>query len=102
MDIPQQTIPGECARNRNEMQQASGGDVLERQFRLNLLPGPTRIRTAEKQIVGVTISSSIQNKGVTDQSSLKALAVNQAQAATTQTTEQMSSATDTADWETGL
>jgi len=50
----------------------------------------------EKQTAGVTISISIQNKGVADQSFLKPLVAYHTQALATQTLEQISSATDSA------
>ena len=61
-----------------------------------------KIRTIEKHIAGVTISISIQNRGVADQSCLKPLVAYQTPTLAAQPNEQMSSATDNADEETCL
>jgi hypothetical protein len=67
---------------------------------LECLRASTRIMPIQKQIAGVTITISIQNNGVADQSPFKALVASYTQALANQRPEQMRSASESAEVET--
>ena len=100
--IQNKTLTAQTASNVPKLTGSKAASNAPQTSRVNLecLRVSTRTMPILKQIAGVTITISIQNNGVADQSPLKPLVAKKAQALANQRPEQMSSANESADVET--